>query len=228
MVKLTESQQREHVKGALGNLEALCRVFDEGSPYIAFSMATEVRKVLVDSPIATRLRGGLTFSTPVSSSTEYNLLPEMKLVAATISSSPARISFVHQAGADMLPTKRLAFRDWWNKDIIHRAGAAPIGASEPGTVFGNPEHHVPYEKRHTLVRRTFVDWVRNRLGAHLDGELPDLLDELQRSESMGARFGVGALSTLDGTLPMVVGPAAAMMRQVAWEVLDAYAVLRRI
>jgi hypothetical protein len=68
--------------------------------------------------------------------------------------------------------------------------------------------------------------MRNTLGAHLDLDQVDTLDALQKAGSWGGHFivgsGSGTLSTENGTLPVLVGPAAAMMRQIAFEVLTAY------
>ncbi|GAM98090.1 hypothetical protein U91I_01720 [alpha proteobacterium U9-1i] len=90
----------------------------------------------------------------------------------------------------------------------------------------DPEKQIPYEKRKRLVRREFVELMRNKLGAHLDEEIPELLDALQRSESFGVdvewRVPTGVVSIGAGTLPVVVGPAAAMMRKISQELIDAY------
>jgi hypothetical protein len=55
--------------------------------------------------------------------------------------------------------------------------------------------------------------------------MPRLLDELQESRNW-ATFLIGTpqgvLSTADGTLPVVVAPMPAMMRQIAHELLEAY------
>jgi hypothetical protein len=68
--------------------------------------------------------------------------------------------------------------------------------------------------------------VRNKLGAHLDRELPEDLDNLQRPNIFGCGIEVNngetKLSTSDGSLPMTVGPLAAMVRQIAHEVLQAF------
>jgi hypothetical protein len=81
--------------------------------------------------------------------------------------------------------------------------------------------------RRTLTRREFIDDMRNRLGAHSDTELPELLDELQRHTSWGTSdistvFNGAKLSVSDGTLPVLAGPSSAMIRRIAAEVLDAY------
>jgi hypothetical protein len=69
------------------------------------------------------------------------------------------------------------------------------------------EDQVPFNKRATLVRERFVGMMRNKLGAHLDTEIPEMLDELQRSHLFGGDIQTQApdgrfLSSLDGTLPV--------------------------
>lgn len=90
----------------------------------------------------------------------------------------------------------------------------------------DPSKQVPYFKRRVLVRRDFVELVRNKFGAHLDEEIPDTLDALLKAQIFGADFAVNVAgevhSIANGKLPVVSGPAAAMMRMISEEVLVGY------
>ena len=68
--------------------------------------------------------------------------------------------------------------------------------------------------------------MRNKLGAHLDREIPEELNNLQKAHSFGISIRVEAngriLDTIDGTMPMKTGPCAAMVRQIAYEIVEAF------
>jgi hypothetical protein len=70
-----------------------------------------------------------------------------------------------------------------------------------------------------------VDLLRNKMAAHQTDEMPQLLDDLQSSNTWGAfacTTPEGTLSTDDGSLTVKVGPLPAMMRQITHELLLAY------
>lgn len=154
-----------------------------------------------------------------------NLLPENKLIFAQTSSHPPRLSFLPAFRGDPFGTKYISFKDWWHRDPIYRAGAAFKG-SDPTMIPLIPEKQTAFPEREVLYRQSFVELMRNTLGAHLDLDQVDTLDALQRAGSWGGHFVIQTdsevLSTESGTLPVSVGPAAAMMRQIAFEVLAAY------
>jgi hypothetical protein len=87
-------------------------------------------------------------------------------------------------------------------------------------------------RRHTRqscsTSGNFVEMTRNKFGAHLDPETPEMLDNLQRTVSLGIVFAVNlggtVFNTADDSLRTVIGPAAAMMRQIAHELLSAYGI----
>jgi hypothetical protein len=118
----------------------------------------------------------------------------------------------------------MPFRVWWNRDIIYQASAAEPG-TPPGLIPVNDTPVVPYEKREKVTRMQLVHLLRNKMAAHQPSEIPELLEELQSSNSWAA-FGCdtpdGHLSTLDGSLTVAVGPLPAMMRQITHELLIAY------
>jgi hypothetical protein len=68
--------------------------------------------------------------------------------------------------------------------------------------------------------------MRNKLASHLDEDMPELLAELETPGAFAADVVMstpdGELSTTDGTLPVRVGPLAAMIRQITHELIVAY------
>ena len=172
-----------------------------------------------------RMRGCRKFTTPERVNNPFDLTVEIKLIFAEVRGLPPILDFKPAFHGGCSQTKTLNFRDWWNRDVIYRASAAMPG-TPPDLIPLRPQDQVPYEKRQTLERRTFVKDMRNKLGAHLDKEIPELLDNLQRSHSFGIAFAIetpsGVLRTADGTLDVRTGPAAAMMRQISQEILVAY------
>ena len=84
---------------------------------------------------------------------------------------------------------------------------------------------VPYEDREKTTRMRLVNLLRNKLGAHQTSEMPTLLDDLQETRNWGSaviQTPAGVLRTDDGSLPVLVSPLAAMMRQITHELLTAY------
>lgn len=224
-VQLTDEQVLAHVQASLETIRHLCRVFDEGHPYVAFTLASEVHRILTAGGAATRARGTRQFSTPPDDLPPNNLMPGNKLIAARLSGEPPEVSFMPLLSGSENQHRSLNFREWWNRDIVYRAGAAKPGESS-ALIPVRIEDQVPESQRETLTRRTFIELMRNKLGAHLDIDQPELLDHLQKSTAFGGTFVIetpaGLLSTEDGTLPMRVGPAAGMTRQIAHELLCAF------
>jgi hypothetical protein len=209
-------------------IQDICDVFDAEKPYVAFALASEIYKFLTTGDRITSIRKDRAFTTVDFDYSEKNLLAEYKLIVGRVYGSPPSVSFRPAFSADAPHgTKELPFVDWWNRDIIFRASASP-DQSKPHFIPADAASQVPRAKRKTFVRREIITLVRNKLGAHLDRDLPEELDNLQRSEAFGCDIQVDLgdrkLTTLDGTLPMKVGPLAAMVRQIAHEVLLAFSI----
>ena len=224
--KLSENELLALFDQSLSALVHLASIYDGGFHPIALQMATEVHKLLTQDGPATRLRGLRQFTT-VDMGDQTKMLNAMhKLVGSRIGGQPLRLDFIadFQMAGPNDPAEVLSFRDWWNRDVIYRASAALPG-SPPGMIPVNDTPSVPFNKRETINRRDFVALLRNKLGAHQDGDLPILLDQLEEARSWGefvCDTPEGSLSTEDGTLATGATIMAAMMRQIAHEVLIAY------
>lgn len=214
-------------------IQQLCDLYDAGNPYIAFTLATEINKFLTTGDKITSIRKDKKFSTVKSVYRETNLASEHKIIIAEAhahsdQNPPYYVDF-KPAFVTEPPEgfEQLDFRDWWNRDVIWRASAAP-DQSKPNMIPTDPKLQVPRNKRATYTRREIITLVRNRLGAHLDRELPEDLDNLQKSKAFGIdivyEVDGRVLSSADCTLPMKAGPLAAMVRQIAQEVLDTFPV----
>jgi hypothetical protein len=214
----------------LETIRQLCTLYDNGNAYITFTLGTEVHKFLT-AESNVRVRGSKKFPTLQDDYSDKNLLSEHKLIGTRCyrgdRADPPRIECHPAFPSTPYPIKLLDFRDWWNRDVIYRANASPLGWN-PLTVPLQVQDQIPYNQREKLVRRTFVEMTRNKFGAHLDAETPEMLDNLQRTESLGIVFAVNlggtVFNTADGSLRTVIGPAAAMMRQIAHELLCAYGI----
>jgi hypothetical protein len=226
---MTDEELAEHARQNLQTIRDLCALYDTSKHYIAFALATEVHKFLTTGSNV-RLRGSKRFPTLQDDYSKRNLLNEHKLIRFRVysgsGSGPPSLECRPAFPDTPFPVKPLKFREWWDQDVIFRASAAPLDWKNPITVPVQEADQVPYHKRRRLIRRTFVEQTRNKFGAHLDRDVPELLDELQRKESLGIVLAVNIdgtmFNTADGSLKMRVGPAAAMMRQIAHEVLAAY------
>ncbi|HEV7661334.1 MAG TPA: hypothetical protein VGO55_15955 [Allosphingosinicella sp.] len=203
----------------------MATVYDQGHTPIAFVMATEVQKILTENSAATRLRGSRQFSTPARGDNPQNLMAFHKLTLVSMSGMPPTLEFKPKFyDSDAEPPLLVEFKDWWNKDIIYRASAAP-----PGTLAGmipvNGSPEVPYDEREKTTRMRLVSLLRNKLGSHQTSEMPKLLDELDEARNW-ANFAVqtpdGLYTTDDGSLRVSVSPIPAMMRQICHELLIAY------
>lgn len=212
-------------------ISTLAQVYDSGSPNVAPALATEISKFLTTGDKITSVRKDTMFTTVDFDYSPLNLAAEHKLIVADFhghsdQEPPFFVTFRHaSSGPTPNGFKSLSFVEWWNRDIIYRASAAP-DQSRPLLIPTNPAHLVPRNSRKTLTRREFIQLVRNKLGAHLDRHLPEELDNLLRSSGFGiaieAEVAGTKLSTEDGSLPVTIGPWAAMVRQIAHEVLEAF------
>jgi hypothetical protein len=122
---MTDEEPAEHARQSLQTIRYLCGLYDKGSHYIAFTLATEIQKFLTASSNV-RLRGSRRFPTVQDDYTERNLLNEHKLINFRVYSSEPPSLECRPAFPDTLfPVKLLKFREWWDRDIIFRASAAP-------------------------------------------------------------------------------------------------------
>lgn len=222
---MTEPELLSFFEQSLTTLAHLTSIYDNGFHPIALQMATEIHKLLTQGGEAARLRGLRTFTTIDHLENRNRLNALHKLVGAQIGGIPPKLDFlpIFLMEAPSQP-ECLDFKDWWNKDVIYRASAA-IPGTDPGLIPVNGSPSVPFEKREWINRRDFVALLRNKLGAHQDADLPILIEELENTRSWGS-FSVqtpdGVISTDDGSLATGATMMAAMMRQIAHEVLIAY------
>lgn len=223
--RLSDAELLELFDGSLDTLQHLARVYDEGHSPIAFLMATEITKLLTENSAAIKLRGTRLFPTIPDAHDERVLNAIYKLTGARLGGDPPTVTFMPKFQLpEPDPVVELPFKDWWNRDIIYRASAAPPG-TPAGLIPVNDSPTIPYHKREKVTRMKLVSLLRNKLGSHQDAEMPRLLDELDESKNWGS-FGIdtpeGTLSTDDGTLKIAVRLMPAMMRQICHEVLVAY------
>jgi hypothetical protein len=223
--QLSDADLLKSFEHGLDTLSHLASTYDGGFSPIAFLMATEAQKILTENSAATKLRATRVFSSPEMHHTSQTLTPLHLLIGVELNGNPPKLTFVptyHSRGK--VRERTLSFREWWNKDIIYRASAAPPG-TPPGMIPVNGSPTVPYEKREKITRLGLVSLLRNKLGAHQTKEMPELLDQLDEEKNWGS-FSIqtpdGVFSTDDGTLPVEVSPIPAMMRQICHEILEAY------
>ncbi|MGD9980395.1 MAG: hypothetical protein AB7H66_06550 [Hyphomonadaceae bacterium] len=224
--RLSEAQLEERISESLQVLSGMCKIYDEGNRAMAFGMSTEMLKILTDGGVSTRVRGSLRFPTVAFETSDRNLMPEIKLVGLRVGGDPVQAEFFPVDIDAPRPPQFLKFRDWWRGDVIYRAGAAKPDAAR-GMIPLLADNQVPYELRRKLVRQELVETMRNKIGAHTDAELPEVLFELERENPFGIGAEIatpsGLLSTYDGSLSLRRGPLAALTRRIAAEVLAAYA-----
>ncbi len=223
--RLSEEELLKSFEQGLDTLSRLAKVYDEGYPPIAFAMATEVRKILNENAPAIALRATRTFFSPEKHDTPQTLTSLHLLTSARLNSNPPKLTFVPAFySSDALQNRALPFKEWWNKDVIYRASAAPPG-TPAGLIPINGAPTVPYERREKVTRMGLVNLLRNKLGAHQTAEMPELLDQLNEANnwsSFGVQTPQGLFSTDDGTLSVDVNPIPSMMRQICHELLEAY------
>jgi len=223
--QLSDSDLLNSFGQSLDTLAHLANIYDGGFAPISLAMATEVRKILTENVAATRLRGAMSFTTPLGVDDPRNLSSMNKLTIARLGGNPPALTFLPQFYMPQ-PEQLVAlpFRDWWNKDVIYRASSAPKG-TPAGMIPVNGSPTVPFDKREKITRMGLVNLLRNNLGAHQTAEMPELIDVLEEARSWG-NFAMGTpdgmLSTDDGSLKALVTPMSAMMRQISHELLVAY------
>ena len=213
MPNITVKDMDSQLKLSLSTIERLCEIYDGGHPYIAFTLSSEIHRLLIAGTNATKIRGDMVFSTvdrPYRADT-VNAWHKLFYFHARVDPSQTPPQFIEcvpqfMASAKVKPLK---FREWWNRDMIYRA-ERPRNPSDPCTQY---------------TRRTFIEQVRNKIGAHLDAEIPEELDRLQRIENFGMNMSLHynkmVTSTRAGTLRVKIGPAPATIRQIAHEVVAA-------
>ena len=222
--QLTEGELLASFNQGLDTLQHLASTYDGGYAPIVFLMATEVNKILTENGAATKLRGMRLFQTPIDDHDETVLSALHKLTIMQMGGEPPSLSFQPIFYSPGLPLKDVDFRTWWQRDMIYRASAAGPGGP-PGLIPIIDSLIVPYDKRERTSRMRLVNLLRNTLGAHQTSEMPTLLDDLQETRNWGCAIiqtPDGVFSTEDGSLPVLVSPLAAMMRQITHELLVAY------
>jgi len=220
--KLSRDEIIEHILEGMCNLETFCQIYDGGRPYIVFAMATEIHRCLCGNAVAIELANQRTFRTSAGPSL-HNLADQLKDIKLRINLSGTYPDAMERMDVTYEPIVRddpveLSFDVWWGRDLVYLEG----GIAEDFTL--KPE-------RAFVTRIGLVKMMRDKLGAHLDDALPEYLDKLQGSMAFGIDFhvdmerpdgSIDRLSVGDGTLPMRISPAAAMMRAIAADVLAAY------
>lgn len=223
--RLTPSELLAAFETGLNTLEHLGKIYDSGFSPIAFQLATEIHKILTENSTATQLRGQMDFESPDHGDESRMLNALHKLTMARISGDPPVLDFLPAFAEETgIPTRKLKFRDWWNRDIIYRASAAPVG-TPAGMIPVNASPSVPFDERDKVTRRELISLVRNKAGAHQEKDYPVLLEEMDHSAgwgSFGASTPTGEFSTDDGSLVTQTTIIPAMVRQISIELLRAY------
>ncbi len=129
-------QKWQHIEESVRNIEGMCGLFDGGNAYIAFSLAAETHKVLTTGQNIALFRAGMRFPTISFEYSPRNLAAEHKLIMAeqhahSDQNPPLYVDFIPISRDGSFPIKWVPFRDWWNRDVIYRASAAP---QEPQSV----------------------------------------------------------------------------------------------
>ncbi len=223
--RLSNDQLEFHLLEGLKNLEQFNQIYDAGRPYIAFSMTTEICRILTDNNYLCRIRGSKIFTTPDFDFAEDNIMPQFKLICMKAQFEPASIEFIPRFMEPNYKTRNLKFTDWWNREHIWVEG---VFGGRSKDAMRDPEMLTAagFAKREKISRRELTTLMRNKLGAHLDKSIPTLLREFEQAVSFGAEIEAGKdgkiFSTKDGSLPMTVSPGPAMVRQISHEILAAY------
>jgi hypothetical protein len=206
------------------NLRNLCQIYDSGNPGIAYIMAVEICNILITpNRFFTTTRKTKIFPNPRTGFSQDIVNAQNKMIIVELNCQEYYVRCFHMFNENVGIVESSNFKDWW-KDIIH---VAPGDANASG-VGRLPGGHpiIPFEKRFVWTRRTFVDHIRDKAGAHIDLNDTKLLEELQKTEMLGFNLVCehpdGERTTNNGTLPIIASPGAAMMRQISQEVLIAY------
>jgi hypothetical protein len=226
-VRLTQEELATHIASSLINIRRLCEIFDSGHHYIAFTLASEIHRFLISGQRALQIRGDRSFPSPAFDYSEQSVGTEVKLIAVGGRWDKPEEGAYFAPMKDVHGLKKLPFRDWWNREVIYRTRLSEEGRSSLNrtSIFARGRPWISEEafkrimqERRLLTRRTFIELVRNKFGAHLDEEVPETLSELMRTDILD--FGViyGGRSITDSLIP----PVAAMVRQIAYEVILAF------
>jgi hypothetical protein len=233
--KLRDDELMEQVQAHLFNVELLAAAYDIGRISVSGLLAVALDNVLTDLPVSKIFRANLAFQGPVGPNhygmDERRMLsPLHKLFVTRIGgSSPEAecLPVFREASAGATEMQQMDFKTWWNRDVVFRAGAAkPELNLGIGVVAMWPEDQVPFEQRVTLTRREIVKILRNKIGGHVNTEIPELLDRLRTGQLLSFDAVVstddGATKSLaEGTLPLRANPMDASVRQIAFELLAA-------
>ena len=220
---LNEGEITANISDMLALICQLCSAYDEMQPLISLSIAVELQKFHTHTNVI-KQRKFRKFFTPSDLSNPNNLSFEQKLAFFYISGNkPSVFCFPKYLDDELYASHfyNCDFKTWWNRDVIFRASAAKSGVPH-GLIPLKSNDQIPYEKRPTLSRRTFLQLVRNKIAAHSDNKIPEILYNLQKFLTVD--IVVDGLSTGDGSLPIKITMAAAMIRQIAHETLVAYEV----
>lgn len=224
-IRRSDPELMADIQRNLTSLQLLADVYDRGHPGIAGEMATLVEKIFVNTRAAAEDRGRRAFPSPVYDDTPTNLAAYHHAVGLVIGGDPVAASFFPMFAMTPDPPAHQRFKVWWESEPIYRASAAkPDGPANLIPLV--PEEQVPYAERERFTRQGFVNDLRNAVGSHASDTIPALLNDLYQTGAFGAEAAVQiegrVLSLSDGTLPLKVGTAEAIMRQIAEEVLMAF------
>lgn len=223
--KLDEEEMQAAINDSLSNLSITAKVYDEGHAPIAYVMATLISWLMTANGAPAKIRAGKKFHSPTEEFPRGALSVYQPLILTAMGGPTPSASHIPSFYLPPRSLKSLSFSEWWEKDVIYRAGAAPRGTMPPGSVPVNSAPLVPFDEREKLVRREFIKLIRDKRGAHPDQEWPSILDDVQEPGfGMMIETPEGLLSTVDGTLPIIAAPLGAMVRQIAHEVLIAYGI----
>lgn len=227
-VKIGDQKLLDNIQSDLDTLEVLAQAFDQGRHRVATTMSAVIINIVgVKNKAASQARGNLVFPTPGRKMDQRNLTSSHRLVSMEVWSQPATVKFVPWFASEADDEiDNQSFRTWWETEPIYVAGAgrpdAPLG-----TIPLNPEDQVAWDDREKLTRHQLCTDMRNTVGAHTDGELTAILNDIYDPRSFGSGYMAELpdgtiVTTDDGTIPVVVAPAEAAVRQIAHEVLMAY------
>lgn len=180
-------------------LNPSARSFDSGYEAEAKRLAVTLRVLLHDTPQSHSLlrlldvKKKMQFTDTAEPLNPANLLPTPGLVMMKLVVG-GESSYV--APLEMLSPPRINppadFEPWWNKDVTK---------DKDGNLWS---------------RKSFVLTLANKEGgAHVDPDLNQMYEALVRDNGLGWRA-----TTPDGIQPLLGSPAAAAVRQIAYEVLD--------
>lgn len=228
-VQRSPEQMLARVSVELTTLEALVSAYDNGHAGAAGAMATSILNILdAKSKEAIEARGKLVFPTPAGEISQANMLPTNRCVILRISTTDegTLATFLPWCLAMEDEPSLQPFRIWWRTEPIYVEGIGGGGFSS-GAIPIREEDQLTWDQREKVTRERFITDMRNSMGAHPDQWIPAVLDDLYQSSSFGGAPAVelpdGSIGTIEnGAITMDIGPAEAMTRHIAEEVLMAY------